>query len=83
MDNDVTELINERLSRTILDALRLKSFPLKQSTRSYEVPGWDSLSHVTVIMAVEDAYGVRFSTGDIVALESVGDLERLVARSTV
>ncbi len=74
-----TELIDEQLSRVILDALRLKNFPLRRSTRSFEVPGWDSLSHVTVVMAVEDAYGLRFSTADIVALQSVGDLEKLVA----
>lgn len=75
------ELIDEKLSRIILDALRLKAFPLKKGTRSFEVPGWDSLSHVTVIMAVEDAYNLQFSTGDIVALNSVGDLEQLVKRS--
>lgn len=75
------ELIDAELSRVILAALRLKSFPLKKGTRSFEVPGWDSLSHVTVIMAVEDAYNLRFNTGDIVALQSVGDLEQLVKRS--
>lgn len=76
------ELIDDRLSACILGALQLKSFPLRRATRSYEVPGWDSLSHVTVIMAVEDAYGLRFSTPDLMALESVGDLERLVQRGT-
>lgn len=75
------ELIDAELSRVILAALRLKSFPLKKGTRSFEVPGWDSLSHVTVIMAVEDAYNLRFNTGDIVTLQSVGDLEQLVKRS--
>lgn len=79
MEGNVNDApIDERLSRCILDALRLKSFPIRQSTKSYEVPGWDSLSHVTVIMAVEDAYNVRFKTSDIVALQSVGDLEHLV-----
>ena len=75
------DLIDAQLSRTILDALNLKTVPLRKGTRSFEVPGWDSLSHVTVIMAVEDAYQVRFSTGDIVALQSVGDLEMLLKRS--
>lgn len=75
------ELIDPRLTRIILDALNLKSFPLKRGTRSFEVPGWDSLSHVTVIMAVEDAYNVRFKTGDLVALQSVGELQALLERS--
>ena len=77
------ELIDADLSRVILGALNLKAFPLKKTSKSFEVPGWDSLSHVSVIMAVEDAYHVRFSTGDIVALQSVGDLEALLNRSRV
>jgi len=75
------DLIDAELSRIILGALNLKTFPLKKGTKSFEVPGWDSLSHVSIIMAVEDAYDVRFSTGDIVALQSVGDLEVLVKRA--
>lgn len=75
------DLIDAALSRIILDALTLKTFPLKKGTKSFEVPGWDSLSHVSVIMAVEDAYAVRFRTGDIVALQSVGELEALLRRT--
>ncbi len=75
------DLINPQLSQVILTALNIKTFSLRKGTKSFEVPGWDSLSHVGVIMAVEDAYKVRFSTGDIVALQSVGDLEQLVQRS--
>ena len=75
------ELIGAELSRIILGALNLKAFPLKKDTKSFEVPGWDSLSHVSVIMAVEDAFDVRFSTGDIVALQSVGELEALLVRA--
>ena len=75
------DLIDAALSRLSLGALNLKTFSLKKGTKSFEVPGWDSLSHVAVIMAVEDAYAVRFSTGDIVALQSVGELEALLRRT--
>ncbi|MEO8453194.1 MAG: acyl carrier protein [Gemmatimonadota bacterium] len=78
MDDD---LIDARLSACILGALDLTSFPLRRGTRAYEVPGWDSLSHAMIVVAVEDEYGVRFSTRDVVGLQSVGDLERLIERS--
>jgi acyl carrier protein len=39
---------------------------------TYEtVPGWDSLGHLRLIMAVEEAFAVRFTTEEIPTLLSV------------
>jgi acyl carrier protein len=42
------------------------------------VPGWDSLSHVRIISAIEDAYSIRFQTSEIVRLRYVGQLQALI-----
>ena len=47
-----------------------------------DVAGWDSLTHVTLIFAVEKQFGVRFSTRDVQALKTVGDLVRMIDRKT-
>jgi len=39
---------------------------------------WDSLRHLDLMNAIEDAYGVRFSTAEIVRAKSVGDIRRLL-----
>jgi len=39
---------------------------------------WDSLRHLDLMTAVEDAYSVRFSTGEILRAKSVGDVRRLL-----
>jgi acyl carrier protein len=39
---------------------------------------WDSLRHLDLMTAVEDAYGVRFSTAEIVRAKSVGDIRCLL-----
>ena len=43
-----------------------------------EVPGWDSLSHVNVILAVENKFGVHFKNLEVLKLKNVGDLQRLL-----
>jgi acyl carrier protein len=48
-------------------------------TTSDDVPGWDSLAHVSFIAAVEREFGMRFSIGEVAALDSIGDLVTLVA----
>lgn len=39
-----------------------------------DVDGWDSLSHVNLILAVETSFHVRFSQKDLLKMKNVGDL---------
>lgn len=73
-------MISDRLKHAILTELDLDDFDLKDETVAGEVPGWDSLSHVRIISAVESAYGVRFKTLELLKLRNVGDLQALVDR---
>lgn len=43
-----------------------------------DVDGWDSLNHVRLIIAVERAFSVRFSTRELTGLKNVGDLASIV-----
>ena len=71
-------MIKQDLKRVILQELRLDNWQIEDETTAAEVPGWDSLSHVNVILAVEKAFGVRFSNVEVLKLNSIGDLQRLL-----
>ncbi len=71
-------MISERLRRTIAEELELEDFELTEDMVASDVPGWDSLSHIRVISAVEAEFGVRFRTSEILRVRNVGDLQALV-----
>jgi acyl carrier protein len=75
-------MISTELKKAILDALNLDDWELNEQTTASDVPGWDSLSHVNVILAVEKQFKVRFSNLEVLKLKSVGDLQRLVDSKT-
>jgi acyl carrier protein len=50
-----------------------------RETCAYDVNGWDSVSHVYVILAVERHFGVKLPEDRVFQLENVGDLADLVA----
>jgi acyl carrier protein len=53
-----------------------------RATTAKDVEGWDSLMHVTLLVNVEKAFGVKFTSSEVAALKSVGDLVDLIeARS--
>jgi acyl carrier protein len=73
-------VVSEKLKSVILKTLELDEFDIFGSTTADQVPGWDSLKHVRVILAVEQAYGVRFRTLEVIRLKNVGDLQSLIDR---
>jgi acyl carrier protein len=43
-----------------------------------DVDGWDSLSHLRLMLTVEKAFNVKFTASEIGNLKNVGDLESLL-----
>jgi acyl carrier protein len=55
---------------------------LRAETTADDVEAWDSVKTVELVVAIERAFGVRFSVGEIANLDSVGDLvERLAEKA--
>jgi len=71
-------MISERLKKIILLELKLDNFDLEDTTQAYQVPGWDSLNHVSILSKIEKAYGVRFKSVEVLRLKNLGDLQDLV-----
>jgi len=71
-------MISAELKKVILQELNLDDFDLKDETIAPEVPGWDSLNHVNIILAVENSFKVKFKSYEILRLKNVGDLQKLV-----
>jgi acyl carrier protein len=51
---------------------------LMMDTTSDDVPRWDSMSHITLVVECESRFDVRFETMAIEELRSVGELVRLI-----
>ncbi len=71
-------MISERLKRVILRELELEDFDITDDTVASDVPGWDSLSHIRVIDAVESEFHLRFRSLEILRVKNVADLQALV-----
>jgi acyl carrier protein len=47
---------------------------LQANTTADDIEGWDSLSHVNLMLAVENRFNVRFKPKEILSFKNVGDL---------
>ena len=68
---------NEILSQveTIFKAvLKNDSLVLTDDSSAESVPGWDSLTHVTLIAQIEKHFGIKFTLREMLSWKSVGKM---------
>lgn len=75
-------MISEKLKSIILRELNLSDFVIKEETLASEVPGWDSLKNFTIFLSIEEEYGIKFLTEEILSIKNVGDLQKLIDLKT-
>ncbi|MEJ5142662.1 acyl carrier protein [Gluconobacter albidus] len=51
---------------------------LKDETTDRDIPGWDSVAMINIIVAIEENFNIRLKTREIEGLKSVGDLYEAV-----
>jgi acyl carrier protein len=64
----------------IFDDVFLEPPKLTPHLTAKEVPEWDSLLHISLLLAVEKAFGIRFRVGEVEGTKTVGEFADLIAR---
>jgi acyl carrier protein len=72
--------IRDRLTSVFRDVFDDPSIAIFDAMTAADVDGWDSLTHVTLIVAAEKAFKVKFSTRDIQSLQNVGGFLALIRK---
>ena len=66
--------------QTLVDGLFLDPPRLTHETKATDVAEWDSLMQISILVAVEKEFGVRFRTGEVEATKNVGEFCALIGR---
>ena len=71
------------VSDSICEETRLSDISsINELTTANEVPGWDSLAHVRIMLGIEMELDITIPIEDTYKADTVGDLVTLVARFT-
>jgi acyl carrier protein len=66
--------VSEKIRNVVARTFKVSPETVTQQTPLGQLPGWDSLSHLTLMMEVEKEFSVRFPTNDISIPTSVGEI---------
>ena len=75
--------IYERINAVFRDFFDDDEIEVEASTTADDIDDWDSLSHITLMSAIEEEFGVRFTMGEVSGMKNVGEMADIIsARGT-
>lgn len=74
--------IYARLHEVFRDVFDEDSIEVTPQLSAKDVDGWDSLTHIRLLLTVERTFKIKFTTSEIGKLEKVGDLVALIEART-
>ena len=70
--------IFEKLTNIFRDVFDDDSIELKEGTTAADIEDWDSLTHIMLLSAVEDDFGIKFDMKAVQGLKDVGAMVDLI-----
>ena len=74
----MTSADEARLTNVFRAIFKRADLVLRDELTARDVPGWDSLNHINLIIQTEQEFRIRFSNAEVTTLRNVGDLKRLI-----
>jgi len=68
------EKIIAKVQEIFKDILDEEEIELKDNTTANDVDNWDSLTHILLVVAIEKAFKIKFTSKEILSWKNVGEM---------
>jgi len=65
-----------QLRELVAELLNVSANEISDASSPLTLPTWDSLNHLKLIVAIEERFGVTFTTPEVVDIGNYGDLKQ-------
>ena len=73
-------MIRDSLKQLMADLFRCDVADISDDTGPGDIPGWDSLGHVSLMSEIQNQFGAHVPVEDALDVESVNDLVAIMER---
>lgn len=70
--------ILERMNQVFCFVFDDDSISIKPEMTANDIDGWDSLSHINLILAIESTFNIRFTQKELLSFKNIGDLSKSI-----
>lgn len=72
------EDVYTKLDEVFQDVFDDESIHVNDKTTSADIEDWDSLEHINLVVAVEKAFGMKFTMGETTHMKNVGEMVDII-----
>ncbi len=72
------QTIYQQLGDLFADLLPMTDITLGPATTARDIEGWDSFTNISIMVAVESRFGIRFTGDEFDKLADIGQLVALI-----
>jgi len=76
------EEIYPRLTEIFRDVFDDESLVATPEMTASDVKEWDSVNHITLMVAIEEEFGVKFKTAEVEKMKNVGQMVEHIEEKT-
>jgi acyl carrier protein len=73
-----TEQIQSTLAEVFQDVFSDDTLVLRPDLSAKDVDGWDSLTHIRLLVTIERTFKIKFTVSEVGELKNVGELTNLI-----
>jgi acyl carrier protein len=73
-------MISEQLTKVFREVFCDETITLNEQTTADQIEGWDSMSHINLIIAIEITFKIVFTNEEIRSFNNVGDMQKSIER---
>ena len=70
--------MTDQLYDLVADIFDIEPKDVREELTAEDVELWDSLNHLKLVTAIEQAYGIQFTMAEVQSVDSIGKLKALV-----
>ena len=78
----MTDAQEKQIVQVIADVLNIPAERVTPDCSPQNVEGWDSVQHLNLVLAIEQAAGIQLDPEEIEQMQSVGGILEVVRRKT-
>lgn len=77
MESSLVSVLSE-IEAIVRDELDRDDVVLRPETTAKDVEGWDSLTNIRIMVAIERRFWIRFSVMEVTEIPNVGELVKVI-----
>jgi acyl carrier protein len=75
--------MDQRIAEVFNTVFQVSPEQMTDSLSPQDVTGWDSLGHVRLVTQLQDEFGVEFEVTDIMRMENVAAIKKILSERLV